>query len=239
MMTMTSVWLILAAILPAAFFFFYIMFFDSYKPEPPSALLLSALLGGVAGLAVWFGVPVESETIPIEFAHDWKESLEIGFLKLAVPAEIAKWMLLCVFFSLNKYFDEHVDGIVYSVSLSMGYVGAWGAWLLSDLLSSSYPVTLQTVLTNGAFLIPLHLITGSVMGYFFGSSLDGNKVRNFLLALLLPILVSGLVNFLAMLIGSHWEFYLVLDVLLVILGMLFYTLIYKSLEKDGVNINKR
>lgn len=239
METVTTILLVLAAFLPAAFYIFYIIAFDSHKPEPPKVLLLSALLGGLAALAVWFGVPVSSETVQVEVAHSWKESLETGFLQLAIPAEVAKWMLLCIFFSLNKFYDEHIDGIVYSVCLAMGYAGVWGAWFLSDLFGSSCPVSTETVLVLAFLLIPLHLIAATVMGYFLALARDRHKVRNHLLALFVPIVVSGIICSMALLIGNHWEYYLIMDVVLVILGMVFYTQIFKLLEMDGVKISRK
>lgn len=239
METVTIILLVLAAFLPAAFYIFYIIAFDSHKPEPPKVLLLSALLGGLAALAVWFGVPVSPETVQLEVAHSWKESLETGFLQLAIPAEVAKWMLLCIFFSLNKFYDEYIDGIVYSVCLAMGYAGAWGAWFLSDLFSSSYPVSAETVLVLAFLLIPLHLIAATVMGYFLALARKNRKVINHLLALFVPIVISSLIYSMTLMIGNHWECYLIMDVLLVILGMVFYTQIFKLLEMYGININRK
>lgn len=134
MSTMTYIVLALAAIIPAAFYVFYIMAFDSQKMEPPKVLLLSALIGMVAAVTViWTGIPLSLADSQMAEDHGWKESFNIGFLGLALPAEVVKWLFLCVFLSLNKYYDEYVDGVVYSVCLSMGFAGVWSVWYMSDL----------------------------------------------------------------------------------------------------------
>ena len=105
--------LIIAALVPAVLYMLYVISFDRRQPEPALALVSSAIVGMVAGFAVTkMGLSQDLGSSMATAANNLKESAAIGFLRLAVPAEIIKWVALIIFLSLNRYFDEYVDGIV-------------------------------------------------------------------------------------------------------------------------------
>ena len=103
-MDTTSLILFVAAFVPAAFYMLYIIAFDDDKPEPPLALLMGALVGIGAAFAVKYVWP--SAGTQVGTTPSWQEGITTGFLGLAVPAEIVKWIALFIFLSLNKYYDE-------------------------------------------------------------------------------------------------------------------------------------
>lgn len=236
---MEYVLLAFVALLPATFYMFYIIAFDSKKPEPPRVLLISALLGGVAALSVaLIGTPHQVGMIQIENSHSLKESIEIGFLKLAIPAEIVKWLILCVFLSLNRFYDEYIDGIVYSVCLSMGYAGVWGASFLSYYTGHDFSAFIEMSILTVIVLIPIHFIVGTFMGYFLALARKKRRIRNHTLALILPILVDGLLCSLVAAIGRDWEYYFIMGVVLSIFAMVMYSQIFHILKLDGIRVNK-
>lgn len=118
----TTIILLIAAVIPAVFFILYIDMIDKQKPEPWQMLFLAALLGALTAFAVTkSGLPFLPVELPVTEGHSLPESLSIGFLRLAIPAEAAKWITLFIFLSINKDYDEYLDGVVYAVSLSMGF----------------------------------------------------------------------------------------------------------------------
>ena len=233
--------LFLTALLPAAFYILYIVAFDSKKPEPPKVLLLAAALGGMAAVIVMLlERTCQLGMVNIEEPHSLKESLAIGFLHLAIPAEVAKWLLLCAFLSLNRFYDEYIDGIVYSVCLSMGYVGVWTAFFLSAFAGGAFSSFVEMSAVTVLVLVPISYIAGTLMGYFFALARDKKKSRvHYLLALLVPMLVDGFLCFLVLVIGNHWEYYFLMGILLAILATIVYTQIFKLLERDGIKFGNK
>ena len=159
--------------------------------------------------------------------------LTTGFLRLALPSEIAKWLVLCVFLSLNRFYDEYVDGIVYSVCLSMGYAGVFGAWFLTSYIDESFAASSVRSIITVIVLIPLHVISGTVMGYFLGLARKGSKIRNHALALFLPILIDGMLCSMVLMICPHEWYYFAVGIILTILAMVVFTQIFHLLKLDG------
>lgn len=226
---MEYVLLAFIAFCPAIFYMLYIVAFDHRKPEPPRALLVSALLGIVVAMPVVLSI--DASVVRIEEDLSFTQSFIVGFFKLALPSEVAKWLVLCVFLSLNRFYDEYIDGIVYSVCLAMGYAGIFGAWFLSGYLDESFATLLEMSAIMIFVLVPIHFISGTIMGYFFGLARKRHKILNHVFALFLPILINGMSSMVTM-IGNHWEYYFVVGVIFTILAMVVYTQIYHLLELD-------
>lgn len=227
----------LVAFCPALFYMLYIIAFDYLKPEPPMPLVLSALLGIVAAVVV-----VLCMDISMAHIEDWRsvsESLIAGFFKLALPSEIVKWLVLCMFLSLNRFYDENVDGIVYSVCLSMGYAGIFGVGFLLSYLDESFATLLEISAITVFVLIPIHFISGTIMGYYLGLARERCKIQNHLLALILPILINGLLSSIVLMIGHQWKYYFFIGVILTVLAMVVYTQIFHLLELDKVKAKSK
>ena len=234
-MELTSIILCLAAIIPAAFYILYVDMFDSHKPEPRRLLFVAAFVGAVVALAVTYsGLFVFPEGLQIKETHPLMESLSIGFLKLAIPIEVLKFVALFIFLSLNKYYDEYLDGMVYSVSLAMGFAGVWDVWFITSGLDTASFEIIEKCIFIILVLIPIHLAASSMMGYFFALTRNKHKTWILVLALLLPIVISGLSFSLLFLLGNHVAYYIIIGILFTILSMIFYTQVFKLLKKDGI-----
>lgn len=222
--------LFIVAFCPAIFYMLYIIAFDHRKPEPFKALVIAALLGIVTAVVVTWTIDVSM--FYIVDGRCVKESLVLGIFKLALPSEITKWLVLCVFLSLNKFYDEYIDGIVYSVCLSMGFAGILGAWIMTSYLDESFATLLEISAITIFVLIPIHFISGTIMGYYLGLARKRSKIKNHALALFLPILTNGILTSIVLMIGRHWEYYFVVGVVFTILAMVVYSQIYHLLELD-------
>lgn len=236
---MIYVLLTIIAILPAAFYVLFIIAFDSQKPEPLKALLFSAVLGAVAALPfVFFGVPHQLEVIQIEEAHSIKESLEIGIFKLTIPVEFVKWLLLLVFLSINKFYDEYIDGIVYSVCLAMGFAGVWAACFLSGYADADISSFIEISLITVFVLIPIHFIAGTLMGYFIALAKKEKSIKNHALALFLPIVSDGILCSLVLMIRNHWEYYFFMGIVFTIMAMVVYSQIFHLQDLDEMKTQR-
>ena len=229
---MGYVLLALIAFCPAIFYMLYIIAFDHRKPEPFKALVISALLGIVVAMPVV--LILDASVVRIEEGRSFMESFIVGFFKLALPSEVAKWLVLCVFLSLNRFYDEYIDGIVYSVCLAMGYAGIFGVWFLYGFLDESFATLLEMSAIMIFVLVPIHFISGTIMGYYLGLARKRRKIQNHVFALFLPILINGMLSSIVTMIGNHWEYYFILAVILTVLAMVVYTQIFHLLELDGV-----
>ena len=220
----------LIAFWPAIFYMLYIIAFDHRKPEPPRALLVSALLGIVVAMPVVLSI--DASVVRIEEDLSFTQSFIVGFFKLALPSEVAKWLVLCVFLSLNRFYDEYIDGIVYSVCLAMGYAGIFGAWFLSGYLDESFATLLEMSAIMIFVLVPIHFISGTIMGYYLGLARKRHKILNHVLALFLSIFINGMLGSMVLMIGNHWEYYFVVGAIFTILAMVVYTQIFHLQDLD-------
>lgn len=228
----------LTALLPAVFYMLYIIACDSKKPEPLRVLLLTALIGIIAAFAVTAtGMPLFIGGSESEFNKGIIESLSIGFLQIAIPAELSKWLLLLVFLYLNKYYDEYLDGIVYSVCLSMGFAGVLAVWFMSGFVGFSTSLFLIKGVTTSLILIPIHLMSGASMGYFLAISNRKRKVVNTLTALIVSILIDGSLCSMLAMMGGDWWYYPIIAILLFVLSIVLYRQATHLMRLDSISGN--
>ena len=228
----------LTAMLPVVIYMFFVIACDSEKPEPLRVLLLTVLTGIVAAFIITaFGMPLFINGHDNELGKSVSDSFSTGFLRIATPAELSKWVLLLVFLSLNKYYDEYLDGIVYSVCLSMGFSGVLGIWFMSEFVGASTSIFLFKGVTTAFILIPIHLMSGAAMGYFIALGKRKRKFLNTLCALFVPILIDGSICSLLAMIGGNWWCYLIIGVILLLLSIGLYRQIIHLTRLDNISIN--
>ena len=110
-----------AAIMPALLLWLYIWFRDS-RPEPLRLLLKSILLGVIICLPVSLTEQVAQGMVEalVGTGTLLGSTLE-AFLVAALTEEAFKLLALWIVLRRNPYFDEHFDGIVYAVSVGLGF----------------------------------------------------------------------------------------------------------------------
>ena len=228
----------LTALLPAVFYMFYIIAYDSKKPEPLKVLLLTVLIGIIAAFAVTaIGMPLFIGGFESELNNNIIDSLSMGFLQIAIPAELSKWLLLLIFLSLNKYYDEYLDGIVYSVCLSMGFAGVLGVWFMSGFVRFSTSMFLFKGVTTSLILIPIHLMSGASMGYFLAISNRKRKLINTVSALIVSILIDGFICSMLAMMGGDWWYYPIIGILLFVLSIVLYRQTKHLMYLDSISGN--
>jgi RsiW-degrading membrane proteinase PrsW (M82 family) len=152
---------VLSAILPCLLVLRWYVTIDKYA-EPPKVLLISFLLGVLAGpivVVVATILPIYSLATAPE--HPIANGLAVAFLAAALPEELVKWLMLRRYCVRHVAFDEPMDGIVYGATVSLGF---------ATIENVGYVVGSEgwfSIAVARAFLaVPSHAASGAIMGYF-------------------------------------------------------------------------
>ena len=186
---MQTIIILLAALLPAVLLWVYIWKKDPQK-EPTGQLLKAVLYG--AGIcipvAVW-----EMAVQTMLFGQGGKPTTLFGttamaFLVAAIPEEGFKLWALWRVLRRNPYFDEHFDGIVYAVSVGLGFAAFENVLYLFDNIQD----WLSVAFLRSLMAVPGHYAFAVLMGYYYSKYHFVDRSRKTaVLILLAPVLAHG------------------------------------------------
>ena len=157
------IYILIAALAPVAMLLYYIYRKDEFQKEPVKEVLKAFGLG-VASIFVSLMIsgPFGAMGLyPAEQVTVW-DGIAISFFGAAIPEEIAKFLLFWLFVRRNKYFDEHMDGIVYAAAISLGFAG-----LENVMYLFSSEDWVSTGIVRALFSVPGHFFFGILMGYYY------------------------------------------------------------------------
>lgn len=187
--------ILLSALLPVVILLLYICRKDP-QPEPIREILRSVFYGALIVIPILIVEMVMSMVLdgggsPFTF---WGSTLQ-AFLVAAVPEESFKLLALWFATRRNSYFDEHFDGIVYAVCVSLGFAAVENiSYVFSDLDTWQ-----TTAIIRGLLAVPGHYGFGIIMGYFYSVYHFIDKSwRTRVCILLVPILAHGIYDTIAM-----------------------------------------
>lgn len=210
--------ILLSTILPILLGGGYIYYRDKFKKEPLPILILAMFLG-VAAATVTIALDwPELRAFRQPSVVSWWDSLGIAFRRYAIPSELAKFVVLIPLLWLNKYYDEYVDAIVYSVCVALGFIALKNGWFLYFNPDGQVSRGFLTALV----LIPAHFTIGVAMGYFFGLARLLHRPLYYLWALVSAIFIDGLFCSLFIWIDDQYTFDIVAVAALVLLGLLMH-----------------
>ena len=164
----------------------YIVRSDKF-PEPTN-LIVKTFLVGI--FLCW----------PAGFLNSFIFILEdsLGFEDMSFLAgfteEPLKFLAFMLFIKANIEFDEPMDAIVYGTIISLGfatYENIEYVYLYNEDFSSLYIAILRAISA-----IPLHACCGVIMGYYIGLYTFKGSNKYIVQALLIPIFIHALYNFL-------------------------------------------
>lgn len=184
--------IILAAILPAVVLTYYIFRKDPVK-EPAAQLLRGFAFGIVAAIvSIAFSTTLAAVglvDLSIENANSVSTSLRLAFFGAAIPEELAKLLMLWLLLRRNRWFDEYFDGVVYAVSIGMGFAAIENVSYLYNNLDQWMSVAVM----RGLFSVPGHFAFAVIMGYFYSLLHIGGKGtrRNQIMVIAAPVLAHG------------------------------------------------
>ena len=169
---MNGLLILAAALLPAILLLYYIWRKDPYKE--PLSWLAKAFLGGIAII------------IPVSVVET-----AIG---AALPEESFKLLALWLVLRRNPYFDEHFDGIVYAVFVSLGFAAVEN---VGYVFSQDDWVT--TAAMRALLAVPGHYAFAILMGYYYSIHHFVDRSQGVALrVLLVPVLAHGVYDSIAM-----------------------------------------
>lgn len=181
--------LLVAATFPVAVFLYLIYNKDTEKE--PKKLLWKTFKWGM--IIVVPAVILESILDHFNvFESPFMHAFYTSFVVAAFVEEGLKFWVLYKIIWRNREFDQHYDGIVYAVFVSLGF-----AFVENILYVLDYGM--NTAVMRAILAVPGHGLDGVIMGYFFAIAKfsSGKQQNNFLfLSLLIPIIFHGLYDFL-------------------------------------------
>jgi RsiW-degrading membrane proteinase PrsW (M82 family) len=155
-------YLLALALAPGIAIMFYIYSRDKYEKEPFKNLIISFLLGVLSTLPailiqVYFGDMLigyfETKTV-LYYAL-------FAFCVVGFGEELSKFAMLRYYSYRRKAFSEPLDGIVYSVMVSMGFATL-------ENIGYVYQGGYTTALVRMFLSVPAHASFGVLMGYHAG-----------------------------------------------------------------------
>jgi RsiW-degrading membrane proteinase PrsW (M82 family) len=159
---MNKLFLLALALAPGAVIGLYIYIKDKYEREPIRLVVLSFFLGVISTLVTFIiSFPV-SWLIPIDEKNLTEQAIH-AFLLVALIEEFSKFIFVRWVLYPNKNFNEPFDGIVYAVSVSLGFAG------FENIL---YVMNSDNGLATGIMrmftAVPAHATFAVLMGYYLG-----------------------------------------------------------------------
>jgi protease PrsW len=159
---MNSFELLALALAPGAAIGLYIYFKDKYEREPIGLIVMSFFLGIISALITFvisyplgLIIPIDPKSLSEQAVH--------AFILVAFIEEFSKFIFVRWVLYPNKNFNEPFDGIVYAVSVGLGFAG-----LENILFVMNSTNGLATGFMRMFTAVPAHATFGVLMGYFLG-----------------------------------------------------------------------
>ena len=182
--------LLLVTILPSILIVLFFVKSDKFK-EPTKEIIKVFFLGIFITIPAYYLNTYLSE---IWYSTNASEGLISSFLTAAPVEEGLKLSVLYFFVYKMKDFNEPIDGIVYGVTVSLGFAtleNIYYVYLLADYFETT-SMTLAILRSFSA--IPAHAVFGIFMGYFFMKYVFIKKGDNLIFAFLVPFVLHGCYN---------------------------------------------
>ena len=212
---------LLITILPSLLIVAFFVKSDRF-PEPTSQIIKIFMFG------VFLCIPaflINTELSYIYANTDIDEALISSFLSAAPVEEVLKFTVLYSLVYKMKDFNEPIDGIVYGVTVSLGFAtleNIYYVYFLSDYFDST---SQSLALLRSFSAIPAHGIFGATMGYFFMKYAFIKKENNLALCMIVPILLHGAYNYFA------YNFFII-ALLIVIISWIVLIKAFSRLKKS-------
>ena len=184
-----------AALLPAVVLLLYIWKKD--KQKEPTPWLVKSFLWGVA-----ICVPValvESGISSVLFGEGQPNTFlgttAMAFFVAALPEETFKLLVLWKLLRKNPYFDEHFDGIVYSVCIGLGFA----AFENIGYVMGEEENWASVAIARSLLAVPGHYAFAILMGYYYSLyHFVDHSPKVGACVLLVPVVAHGVYDALAM-----------------------------------------
>jgi len=223
---------LISSITPVVIFMFLIYNKDSIKE--PIGLLLKCFFGGFLTIIIDLIIVKLISPIGVGFSSAFGKSFFDAFFQAGFPEELSKLIILYWIVWKHKDFDQHFDGIIYAVFVSMGFA------LIENLLYV-YEGGLSVALMRAVLAVPGHGFFGVAMGYYFSLAKfhTGPKKNEFLAkSLLIPAILHGLYDFALMYAGNSANNPLLVVGLIIAFTIIVIVIWKRGLQKIALHYQK-
>jgi RsiW-degrading membrane proteinase PrsW (M82 family) len=214
---------LISSITPVVIFMFLIYYKDSIKE--PIGLLMKCFFGGFLTIIIDLILVKLISPIGTEFSSAFGKAFFDAFLQAGFPEEFSKFIILYWIVWKHKDFDQHFDGIIYAVFVSMGFA------LIENILYV-FQGGMGVAIARAVLAVPGHGFFGVAMGYYFSLAKfhTGPKKNEFLAkCILVPAILHSLYDFALMYAGNSAN-----NPLLVLALIIAFTIIVIIIWKRGL-----
>ena len=186
---------LILSILPGVLIIIYIYKRDKHEREPYRYILICVLLGMLSCIPAIAGTLSVEAMMGVNNPSASKNMMTVAtyaFIAVALSEEFAKFLFLRFYIYRKPEFDEPMDGIVYAVTISMGFA------ILENVLyvlEGGLHVAILRMFTA----VPGHAAFGVIMGYYVGlAKFESDQVKStrlMLQGLLFAAFVHGAYDF--------------------------------------------
>ena len=223
--------LIPAAVIPAVWLLIKIYRADRVEREPIGLILSLVFLGilstGMASLAEQLGTSLIEHVFP---DNSRLGAILLYFVVIGLSEEGFKYLLLWLRTWKSPHFNCRFDGVVYAVSVSLGFA-------LWENIAYVMRFGLGTALVRAVTAVPGHACFGVFMGFWYGLARNceyaGNRQASKkarILAVALPAMLHGTYDFIATFDHTAFSLFFVVFVGLMFLWAL--RLVRKTARND-------
>ncbi|MBQ3421987.1 MAG: PrsW family intramembrane metalloprotease, partial [Romboutsia sp.] len=188
--------ILILAISPIIACIFWIYLKDKYDKEPTSALTKYFCLGI---LTSFICIIVENLLQRLYSSQGISFILYTSFIVAGLAEELIKAIILIPNLTREKYFNEKLDGIIYSVFLSLGFATIEN---IIYIVHESYEYVFQLGLSRAIISVPAHIMFGITMGYYIGKfkfeKNKNKKLKYIFMSIFIPALLHGIFDFILM-----------------------------------------
>ena len=175
-----------------------VILYSDRKSSEPLLLILTCALSGffTITLALFIQKYLMNSIDFLSLSQNYTIFSGIKTFILASVEEYCKLLVLYLFISHTKSFDDIYDGFVYSAIISLSFAGIETVmYVFKELtLESMSSLALLRAFTS----IPLHLVCGIIMGYYIAlekfSKTKKYKIKELFKSMLFPIIIHSTYN---------------------------------------------
>jgi protease PrsW len=159
--------LIMLSVLPALLIVAYIYWLDRYEREPIRLIIICFLFGAFSTYPAIKMEEFGMYDLYITGSSDPLMTFTFAFLIIAFSEELVKYIFLRYYIFTGKEFNEPMDGIVYSVSISMGFAAMENV-LHIVIRTEDFNEAVEIAYSRMLTAVPAHAAFAMTMGYFVG-----------------------------------------------------------------------
>jgi len=182
--------LLLLTALPSILIIIFFVKSDKFK-EPPGEIIKVFFYGILITIPAYI---LNTFLSGVWYETKLSEDLISSFFTAAPVEEGLKLSVLYFFVYKMKDFNEPIDGIVYGVTVSLGFAtleNFYYVYLLADHFNTS---SMSLAILRSFSAVPAHAVFGIFMGYFFMKYAFIKKGDNLFFAFIVPFVLHGCYN---------------------------------------------